>query len=152
MRCHYSGSMIFDFLILATRFQTSIVNSVSAVKLWIISQLIPSGICSIKSWNAGPDSVAVLHCAPFPCGHCFPQPIFCIFRSYRSTSIRLQKGKRKRSMTAWRQGCALLYHITCKTNAATRLSIPTTTRANGYGCQGHGSNHCPAGVPRVLQK
>ncbi len=65
--------MIFDFLILATRFPTSIVNSVSPVELWIVSRLIlPSGICSIKSWDAVPDSVAVPHCVPFPCGHCFP--------------------------------------------------------------------------------
>ena len=36
---------------------------------------------------------------------------FSVF-SEASTSIRLRKGRRKRSMTAWREG-ALLYHITC---------------------------------------
>jgi hypothetical protein len=33
--------MNFDFLTLATRFLTSIVNSVSPVELWVVSQLIP---------------------------------------------------------------------------------------------------------------
>ncbi len=56
-----------------------------------LSRLIPSGICSIKSWDAGPDSVAVPHCVPFPCGHCFPQPIFCI---YLEEPIRLPRPHR----------------------------------------------------------
>jgi hypothetical protein len=43
-------------------------------------------------------------------------------------------------MTEWRESYALLYHITCETNAATRLSIPTTMQADGFRCQGHGSN------------
>ncbi len=51
----------------------------------------------------GPDSVTLSHCFSLPGAHCFPQPIFCIFSIYGSTSTCLWKGRRKRLMTAWRR-------------------------------------------------
>ncbi len=47
---------------------------------------------------------------------------------------------------------AVHFFIACKANAATSLSTPATMRAKGFGCQGHGSNHCLAGAPQVSQK
>jgi hypothetical protein len=64
--------MIIDFLIFATRFLTSIVNSMSTGELWIICQLIPSGIClgmrGLIVWlyrTVSLSPVGIFSCNPF---------------------------------------------------------------------------------------